>query len=142
VPLPSASTEARCRTEELRQALTPKRSRGAGWLLKSPRCRAQAGCHSPPRTPHWELLSSGPATSTKRPSDSPSPTPPPRAVDAPPAPSIALEQKLQRQEPPATAASRRRAPPYPVCEHKSVVGEPLTTPPPFPGRAEPSPCRN
>jgi hypothetical protein len=135
VPLPSASTEARCRTAELRRALTPTRNRGASRLLKSPRCRAQAGCHSRPRTPHGELQSSGPATATKRPTDSPSPTPPPRVVDALPAPSIALEQKLQRQEPPATTASCRRAPPYPVCEYKSVVGEPLTTPPPFPGRA-------
>jgi hypothetical protein len=142
VPLPSASTEARRRTAELRPALTPTRSRGAGRLLKLPRCRAQASCHGPPWMPHGELLSSGPATATKHPSDSPIPTPPPRVVDALPVPSIAPEQKIQRQETPVAAASRRRTPPYPVREHKSVVGEPLSTPPPFPGRVEPSPHRN
>jgi hypothetical protein len=89
------------------------------------------------RTPSSGLFRRSPALSRSSPR-SPEPA---RAASVRTAPSIAPEQKLQRQEPPATVASRRRALPYPVREHKSVVGEPLSTPPPFPSRAEPSPRR-
>jgi hypothetical protein len=60
------------------------------------------------------------------------PTPPPRAVGRTAGASPPPEQKLQRQAPPATAASRCRAPPYPVREHKSSPGDPLVLPHLFP----------
>jgi hypothetical protein len=47
------------------------------------------------------------------------PTPPPRAIARTAGAFPPPEHKLQRQAPPATAASRHREHPYPVCEHKS-----------------------
>jgi hypothetical protein len=50
----------------------------------------------------------------------------------------------QSQRPPEAGAAEpsRRHVLGPVQTPESVVGEPLSTPPPFPGRAEPSPRRN
>jgi hypothetical protein len=50
------------------------------------------------------------------------------------------EQKLQRQPPLATAASHRRAPPYPIHEHKSSPGEPLVLPHLFSGQGRRRSC--
>jgi hypothetical protein len=98
------------------------------------RCRAQTGCHGPPGTPHGELLSPGLATTNQAPNSSTRTPQPPYDACVLPAPPPSPEPKLQRPTPPATAASRRRAPPYPVWEHKSSPGEPLVLPHLFPGQ--------
>jgi hypothetical protein len=90
-----------------------------------PRCRAQAGRHGPPWTPHGELLSPGLATTNQAPNSSTQPPlqPPCAALassqtGSPPEQSSPRPCSLRAAGRPAAGA------PPPILGHKPVAGKP------------------